>query len=229
MKLYIIGVGPGDPELLTLKAIKILEKVPVIFSPTGGKDNVALSIIEKIVNLKNKKIISLFFPMKKTKNADLDFYWKNLSNEILKNLQKFKKGAFITLGDPAFYSTFFYIFPYLKDLIEIEIIPGVTSISAAAGAIPIGLSIADEKIAILPANYLKETKDYLNEFDTLILMKPHKNFEKIIEIEKKLFNYQCFYIKKATFPDQKVYKNLKKVPKDDLSYFSIVIMKRESF
>ncbi|MCU4138380.1 MAG: Precorrin-2 methylase [Thermodesulfobacteria bacterium] len=226
IKLYVIGVGPGDPELLTLKAKKILKRVPLIFSPTGGKDNLALSIIKKAINLNKKKVVSLLFPMKKTKETDLEAHWKILSDEIIKYLNFFGKGAFITLGDPAFYSTFFYLYPFLKNFAEIEIVPGVSSLSAVASVIPINLSIADEKIIILPANYADNLEKYGKDFDTLILMKPHKNWQKILKLAENLKNYQSFYVKKATMLEEKIYTNLKEVPEEELDYFSIVIFKK---
>ena len=226
-RLYVIGVGPGDPELLTLKAKRILEKVPLIFAPTGGKDNLALSIIKKVINLNKKKVISLFFPMKKTKDAGLEAHWKTLSDEVIKHLNLFGEGAFITLGDPAFYSTFFYLYPFLKNFVEIEVVPGVSSLSAVASVIPTNLSIADEKIAILPANYADNLEKYQEDFDTLILMKPHKNWQKILKLAEKLKNYQSFYVKKATMLEEKIYFDLKEVPEEELDYFSTVIFKKE--
>lgn len=229
MKLFVLGVGPGDPELLTLKAKKILEEVKLIFSPTGGKDNLALSIVKKIIDLKDKKIISLYFPMKKTKEENLEEHWKGLSQKIKEELKTFIEGAFITLGDPSFYSTFFYLYPYLRSEVEIKFVPGVSSISAVACSIPLSLSIADEKIAILPANYLtkEESKHYLLYFDTLVFMKPHKNWKEILELQIKNPEVRAYYVKKATFPEEEVYDNLEKVPFHALDYFSIVIIKRE--
>ncbi|MCS7279579.1 MAG: precorrin-2 C(20)-methyltransferase [Thermodesulfobacteriaceae bacterium] len=229
MKLFVLGVGPGDPELLTLKAKKILEKVSLIFSPTGGKDHLALSIVEKLIDVRDKRVINLYFPMKKTKEESLEAHWKQLSEKVVEELKIFKEGAFITLGDPSFYSTFFYLYPYLKSLVEVKLIPGVSSVSAVACAIPLSLSIADEKIAILPANYLtkEEAKNYLTYFETLVLMKPHKSWSEILNLLSELPKVKTFYVKKATFPEEEIYQNLCEVEETSLDYFSIVIVKRE--
>lgn len=234
MKLFVLGVGPGDPELLTLKAKKILEEVTLIFSPTGGKDHFALSVVEKVVNLRDKKVVSLYFPMKKTREESLENHWRSLAEKVIKELKIFKKGAYITLGDPSFYSTFFYLYPYLCLEVEVKLVPGVSSVSAVACAIPLSLSVANEKIVILPANYLtkKESLDYLFNFDTLIFMKPHKNLSEIVKLVSELsshnlFKFRTYYIKKATLPEEEIYENLHQVPKDSLDYFSVVIVKKE--
>ncbi len=230
MKLFVLGVGPGDPELLTLKSKKILEEVSLIFSPTGGKDNIALSIVEKVINLKNKKVVSIYFPMKKTRKESLEAHWISIAEKIIKELKIFKKGAYITLGDPSFYSTFFYIYPYLRLEVEVELVPGVSSVSAVACAIPLSLSIADEKIAILPANYLteKDYQKYLFNFDTLVFMKPYKNLPEITKFISNFFSdLKVYYVKRASLPEEEIYENLSQVPENSLDYFSVVIVKKE--
>lgn len=234
MKLFVLGVGPGDPELLTLKAKKILEEVPLIFSPTGGKDNIALSVVEKVVNLRDKKVVSLYFPMKKTREESLKPHWKSLTEIIIKELKIFKKGTYITLGDPSFYSTFFYLYPYLPLEVEVKLVPGVSSVSAVACAIPLSLSVADEKIAILPANYLteKNIQDSLLNFDTLIFMKPHKNLSEIIRLVSEmsstnLLKFKAYYVRRATLPEEEIYENLYQIPEVSLDYFSVVVVKKE--
>ena len=227
MKLYVVGVGPGDPELLTIKAKRILEDSETIFCPKGGKESIALSIVEKVVDIKNKGLVFLDFPMVKTKDEkqskNLKETWENLAKKILSNMTNVS--SFITLGDSTLYSTFFYLYNYLKDKIDIEFIPGVSSINASACRIPTSLGIANEKIAIIPANYEIDLKEIAKKFDTIILLKPNKLFEEI----KKFFadkNFQTYYIKRATTEEEEIYKNLDEVPEEALEYFSIVIAKK---
>ena len=114
-KLYAIGVGPGDPELLTLKASRILKGVPCICVPKGREEgsSLALSIVQKALSLEGKEIIEAHFPMRKTKTSrqsedcELDNKWAETVKNILSRLNKGIDVAFITLGDPAIYSTFF--------------------------------------------------------------------------------------------------------------------------
>ena len=159
-------------------------------------------------------------------NENLKKTWENLAKKILSNMTNFS--SFITLGDPTLYSTFFYLYDYLKDKIAIEFIPGVSSINASACRIPTSLGIANEKIAIIPANYEVDLKKFIEKFDTIILLKPNKLFEEI----KSFFgnkNFQTYYIKRATTEDEEIYKVLDEVPKEALEYFSIVIAKKGEF
>ncbi len=226
MKLYVVGIGPGDPELLTLKAKNILEKISLIFYPTGGKNRTALSIIEKIVDLKHKTLIPLHFPMKKTRNTDLNLHWQKLAETILKNLEFFKEAVFITLGDPSFYCTFFYLYPFLRNKIKVKIIPGVSSINACACAIPVSLALGDETIAIIPANYVNRIKNLLYEFNTIIFMKPHKSLNKILDfLEDEKF--QVYGVKNASSSEEKIFLDIDDFKKEDLNYFTTIIVRKK--
>jgi precorrin-2/cobalt-factor-2 C20-methyltransferase len=237
-KLYAIGVGPGDPELLTLKALRILKGVPCICVPKGREEgsSLALSIVRKALSLDGKEIIEAHFPMKKTKtsrqleDSELDNKWAETVKNILSRLNKGIDVAFITLGDPAIYSTFFYLYDRLLESnpeLKIDIIPGVSSINASAAKAKISLGLADEKIAILPANYIENLNETLEKFDTVVLMKVNKVFEGIMHTltEMNLLN-NAIYISRAGMEDEKIFKDISKVKEDDLDYFSIVIVKK---
>ncbi|MBI1811801.1 MAG: precorrin-2 C(20)-methyltransferase [Nitrospirae bacterium] len=248
-KLYAIGVGPGDPELLTLKALKILRGVPCICVPKGREEgsSLALSIVQKALSLEGKEIIETHFPMRKTKSikaskyqsikgsdpfidSELDNKWAETVKNILSRLTKGIDVAFITLGDPAIYSTFFYLYDRLLESnpeLKIDIIPGVSSINASAAKAKISLGLADEKIAILPANYIENLNETLEKFDTVVLMKVNKVFEGIMHTltEMNLLN-NAIYISRACMEDEKVFKDIKDVKEEDLNYFSMVIVKK---
>lgn len=228
MKLYVVGVGPGDPELLTLKAKKIIEASDTLFCPKGGKESLALSIVEKIVDIKDKKLVYLDFPMVKTKEKGerekLEEIWKNLAKRVLSNLGSMS--TFITLGDPSLYSTFFYLYKHLKDKVVIEFIPGVSSITASACRIQVCLGIADERIAIIPSNYGMELKEITDKFDTIVLLKPNKVFKKIQQAFATK-DYETYYIKRATTEEELIVVGLDRVSDEDLDYFSTVIVKRK--
>lgn len=187
-KLYGIGVGPGNPELITLKAAKILGSVDVICAPKSSEDkrSIALSIAKTHVN-KNAKIIQPIFPMSKDIKK-LEKSWDAAVEMIFSELKRGRDVAFITVGDPLFYSTYSYILKKMKKKhseVEIETIPGVTSLSACFAQLNLPLAERSEKIAVLPAAYgLKELKELAN-FDAIVLMKVSRNFDKIVETLEK--------------------------------------------
>lgn len=107
MKLYVVGVGPGDPELLTIKAKKILEDSETLFCPKGGKESIALSIVEKVVDIKNKRLVFLDFPMVKTKDEkqskNLKDTWENLAKKMLTEM------TIVSSFDGFFYKFYCFI------------------------------------------------------------------------------------------------------------------------
>lgn len=235
-KLYVIGVGPGDPELLTLKAARILREVNVICVPKGREEgsSLALSIVKKALDVREKDIIEAHFPMKKTTAAEhgneLQSKWQNTVETVLNRLNQGQDMAFITLGDPSIYSTFFYLYDRLIELspdLSIEIIPGVSSINASAAKAHISLGLADDKIAILPATYIDDIRNILENFDTVVLMKVHRVFDKIIKIleETKLIN-KAVYISRVSMDDERIFRDVTVVKDAGQDYFSMVIIRK---
>ncbi|MGI0025462.1 MAG: SAM-dependent methyltransferase, partial [Nitrososphaera sp.] len=105
MKLYCVGCGPGDPELITVRAVNIIKSAEVIFAPTAreGKPSIALAIVEKYLDRSAKKV-SLVFPMVKDRDS-LKEYWKRNAEEIACEVRSGKNVVYLTVGDPALYST----------------------------------------------------------------------------------------------------------------------------
>ena len=235
-KLYVVGVGPGDPELLTIKGMRVLERMRCICVPKGREEgsSLALSIVGKVVQLEGKEIIEAHFPMRKTKDAEhgaeLDEKW----NETVKTVHdKLKSGldmAFITIGDPTIYSTFFYLYDRLVNAdpgLDIEIIPGVSSINASAARARVSLSLADGKIAVLPATYIENLKGILEKFDTVVLMKVHRVFGKIVGVLEELgLTGNAVYVVRAGMEDEKIFSDIKMITEADLDYFSLMIVRR---
>lgn len=223
MRLYVIGVGPGDPELITLRGLKILKEVPLIFYPTGGKETLALSIIEKVIPLREKRLLELYFPMQRVE--ELSQYWEEIAEKIRACLSDTGTGAFITLGDPAFYSTFFYLQSFLeKRGIEIEIIPGIGSFSAFSALLKIPLALHKEEVVITNADsFLKDPQKYLS-FDTIVLLKTHR-FVREIRDFVRTYGYTGFIGKRIGQASEKIWYNLSEV-EEELDYFTIVILKK---
>ena len=186
MKLFCVGCGPGDPELLTVRAANLIKSAEVIFAPTAkeGKPSIALSVVEKYVN-ESTKTISLVFPMVKDKESLKD-YWKRNADEIAGAVRAGKKVVYLTVGDPALYSTWIYIHRHLKKShkdIDIEIVPGVASMFAIAAKAGISLAEGEETVAIVPACYdMDRVRRTAIACDTVIFLKDGRYFDSVIEI-----------------------------------------------
>jgi precorrin-2/cobalt-factor-2 C20-methyltransferase len=235
-KLYVIGIGPGDPELLTLKAVRILKEVPCIVVPKGREEgsSLALSIVQQALSLGNKEIVEAYFPMKKTMGtaeaADLDAKWSETVEAVLKRLDRGMDAAFITIGDPGIYSTFFYLYDRLLDQrpsLTIEIVPGISSINAAAARAGISLGLGNDRIAILPANYQDKLQETLEQFDTVVLMKVSKVFDSVRDTLTRMnLAADASYVVRAGMDDERVYKDIRNVREEDLNYFSLLIVRK---
>jgi precorrin-2/cobalt-factor-2 C20-methyltransferase len=234
-KLYVLGIGPGDPELMTLKAVRILKEVRCIVVPKGREEgsSLALSIVQKSLSLDGKEIVEAFFPMKKTmgnEKEDLDRQWNETVDAVLNRLDRGIDAAFITIGDPGIYSTFFYLYDRLlqrRPSLAVEIVPGISSINAAAARAGLYLGLGNGRIAVLPANYLDSLQETLEKFDTVVLMKVNKVFEAVKDalIRMNLAAY-AVYVARTGMPDERVYRDITKVREEDLNYFSLIIVRK---
>lgn len=239
-KLFCIGCGPGDPELLTLKAADIIKSADVIFCPTARlrRESMALSIVKPVLSKRKKKpeIIDLVFPMVKDK-ATLSETWKTNSDKIAEKCKTGKNIAYLCVGDPSLYSTFTYIHKELKKRypeIPIEIVPGVASMFAFASQAKISLAEGDETLAIVPACYdLNRVKSTASSCDTVIFLKDGRYFSSVIEMLKQsgFSEDSLIAIAQDVSAEGEVVKvaKLKDVTNSDPAekYFSIMVVKRD--
>jgi precorrin-2/cobalt-factor-2 C20-methyltransferase len=242
-KLFVIGIGPGDPELMTLKAVRVLKEVPCIFVPKGREEgsSLALSIVRRILPLEGKEIVEAHFPMVKTVQSsesgvrgdradELDSKWNEIAEEVLIRVEKGRDVAFITIGDPGIYSTFFYLYDKLlqrKPMLEIEIVPGISSINAAAARAGLSLGLGNDKIAILPVNYLDSLQETLEKFDTVVLMKVGKVFDTVRDTLTRMnLANSATFVARAGMEDERIRKDIRQVKEEDLNYFSLVIVRK---
>ncbi len=233
-KLYGVGVGPGAPDLMTLRAVRVLQQVDVIAIPRRSEfdRSVAWSIAEPSVGeVPGQERLFLQFPM--TKDPDrLRPAWDVAFAAIGERLTAGQSVAFITEGDPFVYSTFIYLFseaPSRWPEVPIEIVPGLSSISAVAASIMVPLADGRERIAILPATYgTEDLKRVLAEFDTVLLMKVSSVMPEVVKVleEMELID-RALYVSKATTREEKIVRDLRTIRNDRCDYFSMVVVSRK--
>ncbi len=208
-KLYGIGVGPGDTELLTLKAVRILESVPVIFSPKSSKekDSIALSIVNPIIekrdDYKKLMIVAPIFPMIEDEN-ELEKCWTSASEMIAQYLDTGRDVAFITLGDPSIFSTYSYVQKKLKGAYEIETVPGITSFTACAAARNEALVEKNDILTVVPKidKRLDNVMEYTN---AIALMKASRNMRKLeLKIENNKRTKDIYSVQNCTRENEKI-------------------------
>ena len=237
MKLFCVGCGPGDPELLTIRALNLITEADVIFVPTSkvDKPSIALSIVAKYIK-ETTKIINLVFPMVKDKDSLKD-YWEKNTLEISQMVRTGKKTLYLTVGDPSLYSTWIYIHKELKKNhkdIEIEIIPGITSIFAFAAESKISLVEGNEHLSIVPACYdLNKVKNTVKASDTIVFLKDGRYFDNVIEMlsdsgfgEETQIAIAQDVSTKENILEIKHLKDLKGKKQPSQKYFSIMVVKR---
>ncbi|MBC7100651.1 MAG: precorrin-2 C(20)-methyltransferase [Methanobacteriales archaeon] len=205
-KLIGVGVGPGDSELLTLKAVKIIKDVPVICAPRSSrnKPSRALSIIKDILASRdNYRLIEPVFPMTRD-IKELEWHWDEAAKLVADELEKGYDVAFVTLGDPSLYSTFSYLQERIESLgFEVEIVPGVTSFTGCAASASMTLVEGDEILVVVP-RVDERLKEIISYVDTCIIMKSPRSGSEIEDIigddprEKKIVSIQNCSMKDET-------------------------------
>ena len=208
-KLIGIGVGPGDTELLTLKAAKVLKSVPVVFSPKSSKEkeSIALSIVKPILeerkDYKRLMLVEPIFPMIEDKK-ELEKIWTSASEMIAQYLDSGRDVAFITLGDTSIFSTYSYVQRKLIDRYEIETIPGITSFTACAAARNKALVEQNDILTIVPKidDRLEEVLEYS---DSIVLMKASRNTSRLEStIEEKNRPKEIYSVQNCTRENEKI-------------------------
>ena len=227
--LYGIGVGPGDPELLTLKALKALQKVPVICVPQAAnrRDSYALTIVKDFVK-PEQEILRVPFPTDDAEGAA--HVWREASELVAERLRKGQDVAFLTEGDPMLFSTFSYVLAGVKESCPeapVVIIPGVSSVMAAAASAGVPLATHGQRLAILPAAYgLDDLSEVTSNFDTVVLMKVSPNIMKTLaDLEELGLTGQTTYVRRVSTGHEKVIKDVTKITEEDMDYFSLLIVK----
>lgn len=220
------GVGPGDPELMTLKAKKAIEEADVLILPAQDKDKCrAYKIAEQVVDIKAKECIFEPFPMKMD-SEELKAFHKRVADKTAAVLDEGKNAVFLTIGDPSVYSTLDYIALLLDEMgYETGRIGGVTSFCAAADRLGISLGESSETIHIIPGS--ADVEDALLLTGTKVFMKSGKRLaalkERLVEYEKET-GCRVYGVLNCGLSDEKTAYSASEIP-DDWGYMAVIIVK----
>ncbi|MBQ1461420.1 MAG: precorrin-2 C(20)-methyltransferase [Selenomonas sp.] len=227
---YGIGVGPGDPELLTVKAIKAIENVDVLIAPKTEKKegSVALTVAKPYLK-KDVEIVYQVFPMVKGFAENSTEAWEANKQEILALLQAGKNVAFLTIGDPMFYSTYIYIYRLLEhEDVEIKTIPGIPAFAAIGSQLGYPIVEGDDVLTVIPATASPEkVEKAMQAADNVVLMKVYKNFEEMADLlAKNDMAEQAVLVSRAGLDDEKIIYNVVAHKKDKLNYLSTILTRK---
>ena len=195
-----IGVGPGDPDLLTVKAVNAIQSADIIMCPASKEDrpSIAFSVVSPLIDKsKNQEIVKLIFPMTKDKEI-LENTWKKNAKIMAEKVLLGKNVVYLTVGDPYLYSTWIYMHKDLKTNypnMEISVIPGIVSMFTFASKVGVSIAEGAEKVAIIPSCYdLSSVKEIAKNSESMIFLKDGRYFDQVIEV-----------LKESGFPDDSIF------------------------
>jgi precorrin-2/cobalt-factor-2 C20-methyltransferase len=229
--LYGVGVGPGDPELITLKALKVLKRTSHIFAATSSKNTYSLSLDIVRSHVQEARVEKLPFPMTR-EPAVLQEAWDNNARRVLEVLDGGSDAAFITLGDPLTFSTFGYLLKTIKQLdptVRIVTIPGITSYHAAAALTHTPVSEGEESFLVVSgALGAAKLRESLELTDNIILLKTYRHFDDILAtLEEMGLAGKAVCISRCGLEGETVVHDIRRLTGQSLPYLSMLIIKKK--
>ncbi|MFB5759965.1 precorrin-2 C(20)-methyltransferase [Paenibacillus medicaginis] len=230
--LYGVGVGPGDPELITVKAYRLIRECAVVAYPRkrmGGK-SYAHEIVELYVNPAEKEMLGLVFPMTKDP-AVLEREWNKTVAACWEALSQGKDVAFVTEGDPNLYSTFIHLARLMKELhpeVPIVSVPGISSVLGAAAALGTPLADGDQQVGIIPATDDRDAmRRAIENHDTVVFIKVAKVLDLILDVLDELgLGDRASVITKVTSPYEMVWQDARTLRGQELEYLSLMVVSK---
>ena len=225
---YGLGVGPGDPELITLKAWRIISQAPVIAYPAAnGNDSLARSIAAPFIP---EDVIELAInvPMRREREPAQEAY-DVAAQAIANHLDAGRNVAFLCEGDPLFYGSFAYLLTRLAPDYLTQVVPGITSLTACAAAINRPLAARNDVLKVLPGTLdARRLKEEIACCDAVAIMKVGQHFEKIRSVLIELgLSDLAVIVEKATRDEEKI-TTLSDVPEGERHYFSTILVHKGS-
>ena len=230
--LYGIGVGPGDPELITIKASKILNKVDVVFAAASTKNSYSLAASIARSHIPETTLVKMLsFPMTRNKK-ETERAWKDNARTIIKELELGRDVAFLTLGDCMTYSTYGYILEHIRKIasrVNVKTIPGITSYQAAASCLNMPLVEGEETLMVVSG---AKGGDRLRQLsikpECVVFLKAYRNVEDITFAlnESGLYNYSVGVLN-CGHPEEEIVTDIKELSKMQPVYWTLIIAKQK--
>ena len=232
-QLVAIGVGPGDPELLTLKAARLLKEADIVLAPVGERSDrsIAADIVASLLDSNRQKVVNVSCPMRIDEEGRAG-RWAQIAADIATQVRDGKKVAFVTLGDPMFYSTFLYLYRELQNDfpdVLVSIVPGISSVYAAASLAGLPLGLVDETFSVVPATAPEaDIEAALDRPGTVVLLKVYRAFERLRSLLQRLdLEKNAVYVRRIGLEGEKVIRDLNQVKTEDLDYMSLILVRQK--
>ena len=230
-RFYSVGVGPGDPELLTVRAQRILGEVGVICYTQldNGAPSYALGVVRALVS-NEAEMLAITIPSDDSPVKHET--WHESAERIVAKLREGQDVAFITEGDSMLYSEFPHLIEHVRDKqgegLSVEVVPGVPSVMAAAASAGVPLVSQGQRLAILPAVYgIDDLREAITNYDTIVLMEiDHNLMRALVNLESLGLAGHAIYVRQASTASERVIDDISKLTPEDLDYFSLLIIKR---
>lgn len=225
-RLYGLGIGPGDPELITLKALRLLQAAPVVAYPAPDTgESLARAIVAP--HLKGGQTeIAIRVPMVTARFPAQEVY-DRAAEELGGHLDAGRDVAVLCEGDPFFYGSFMYLFGRMAERFPVEVVPGVSSLTACAATLGTALAARNDILTVLPAPLEAKTlKARLQGVDAAAIIKVGRHFGKVKQVLDELdLTGRAHYIERATMETQRILP-LDQVAEEGAPYFSMILIHR---
>ncbi|MCG5060546.1 MAG: precorrin-2 C(20)-methyltransferase [Limnoraphis sp. WC205] len=222
-RLYGLGIGPGDPELLTLKAHRILTSVPVIAYPTMENGKVLARAI--VADFIQPKQIEIPMPLPFSVERSSQPYYDIAAEKIAEHLTAGRDVAVLCEGEPMLYGTFMYLFQRLSGRFPTEVVPGISSTMASAAMLGAPITFRNDVLSIMPATLEAEIlRDRLAVVDAAVIIKLGRHFAKVRQVMDELgLLERALYIERATQPNQRIV-DIKEIDPAEVPYWSLILI-----
>ncbi|WP_264737621.1 precorrin-2 C(20)-methyltransferase [Cytobacillus firmus] len=229
--LYGLGVGPGDPELITVKAFRKLQESPVVAYPKKlrGSKSYAHRIVDMYINPEEKEMLGLVFPMTKDEET-LRAEWTKSAEAIYGFLSQGKDVAFVTEGDPMLFSTFIHLMKLMQTMhpdVPIETVAGISSFNGSVNRLGIALADGDDHVAMIPATEnMEDMRRVIESHDAIVFIKVAKVLDDMLNLLEDMDLLDRTHVVTKVTSDEEVIWNVHELRGAELNYLSCMVVRK---